>query len=464
MKRWYWVGLAATVVAIASCGDEPLRCGPGTARKGNECLVQGQPAHSAGGSKSADNSPDGSVDNGGDTGSAGDRSDGTGGISDASGGAGGDGESGAGSAGESGQGGSAGATVAEAGLITTELGCDSHNITGATLITEPITQDTVWSGVIYLPKGLSMRNEPTLTITPGTRIIVGHDAAVEFGWPGGGHATIVAAGTVDAPIMFCGETDTAGYWAGMVFRSGVKSTSVLRNVLIADAGGTDAALTLEMPLLVQGVQVRNSGANGVNAVGFAPKSSTLIVSGAAKTAVKVSKAKGAEVPMSSRLAGNGLDLVELAFSSVDTNVTLRNLGVPYALASLQIAAGASLTLQPGIQLLIAQGGSISVLSGGTLNASGNAQSQVEFRARNSINWGSISAELGASVQLDHAVVDRAGGGVLNGALIAVAPIQLTNSTISNSSTWGLKKVSTDSTDYLTGNTFLGNVSGDITDL
>jgi len=422
-------------------------------------LVQGQPSHSAGGNKPVDNTP---ADNGGDTGSAGDHSDGAGGrVSDPSGGAGGDRES---SAGESGEGGSAGGTVAEAGLITTELGCDSHNITGATLISEPITQDTVWTGVIYLPKGLSMRNEPTLTITPGTRIIVGHDATIEFGWPGGGHATIVAAGTVDEPIMFCGETDTAGYWAGMVFRSGVKSTSVLRNVLIADAGGTDAALTLEMPLLVQGVQVRNSGTNGVNTVGFAPKSSTLIVSGAAKTAVKITRAKGAEVPVGSQLTGNGIDMVDLAFSTVDANVSLRNVGVPYALAGLQITAGASLTLQPGVQLLVAQDSSVSVLSGATLNASGNPEAKVEFRALNSAHWGSISAELGASVLLDYAVIDRAGGGVLNGAVLAAAPIQLTHSTISNSSTWGLKKASTDSTDYLSGNTFAGNVSGDVTDL
>ena len=457
MKRWYWAGLGVTVVAIASCSDEPLRCGPGTARKGNECSVQGQPAHNAGGSanSAAGNSAD---DEGG---SAGDHSDGAGGNFESSGGARDDG----GSAGESGAGGSAGAGLAQTDLITSQLGCDSHNVTGATVITDPITQDTVWSGLIHLPKGLSMRNEPTLTITPGTKIIVGHDATVEFGWPGGGHATIVAAGTLEQPIMFCGETDTAGYWAGMIFRSGVKSGSLLKNVLIADAGGTEAALTLEMPLLVQGVQVRNSGTNGVNTVGFAPKSSTLIVSGAAKTAVKATKVGGAEVPVGSQLTGNGLDLIDLAFSSVDASFSLRALGVPYSMSGLQIAGGASVTLQPGIALLGAPGSSIYVSAGGSLKAIGTSESKILFSARDSNNWGGISAELGAAVQLDYTVIDHAGGGgVLNSAITAKTPIQLSNSTISNSATWGLKKADTDPTDYLTGNTFEGNVSGNVTDI
>ncbi len=60
------------------------------------------------------------------------------------------------------------------------------------------------------------------------------------------------------------------------------------------------------------------------------------------------------------------------------------------------------------------------------------------------------------MQLDYTVIDHAGGGgVLNSAITAKTPIQLSNSTISNSATWGLKKADTDPTDYLTGNTFRG---------
>jgi len=575
---------------------------------------------------------------------------------------GGESDQSGGAAGDSGEnGGTGGGGIDQTGLITTALDCGSRNVTGATVITDPITQDTTWSGVIHLPKGLTVRNEPTLTITPGTKIIVGHDAPVEFGWLGS-RATIVANGTIDQPIEFCGETDSAGYWAGLIFRSGIKRASILRNVLIADSGSTDAALSLEMPLLVQGVQVRHSGTNGVNAVGFDRLSSTLIVSGASKAAIKATAVNGAEVPLGSQLTGNGLDLIDLAFTAFDADVTLRDLGVPYrqladmnassaavppivtlepgvvysiakqkrldfgsatvhafgtadkpivfqglvcpqpdtscpiapapsavdsggrvlasgvdvrfqhvefrklgsssdaalsvgsstlqvdhvsiiaatgyglafsepgqfsgdsnslsvglaqgsavlrlgcgqvatlpadtklssaagtsvytkldcthletsstwpsvgspyAIAGLEIASGGSLTLSPGTTLRFAPGSQLRVYEGSTLNAIGTLDSKIQFEPEASSNWAGIYADSASSVQLDYAVVDRAGAGTSGSAIFAKAPIVLTNSRLSNSLSWGLKKAATDTTDYLIGNTFIGNADGNITTL
>jgi len=619
-------------------------------------VIPDEPSPSAGGSNSnggASGHSGGKGDAGDDAGTGGDHSDaGMGGEPDQSGGAAGD---------SSGNGGSGGGGIDQTGLITTALDCGSRNVTGATVITEPITQDTTWSGVIHLPQGLTVRNEPTLTIAPGTKIIVGHEATIEFGWLGS-HATIVANGTIDQPIKFCGETDSAGYWAGLVFRSGIKRASILRNVLIADSGSVDAGLSLEMPLLVQGVQVRHSGTNGVNAVGFDPLSSTLIVSGASKAAIKATAVGGAEVPLGSQLTGNALDLIDVAFTAFDADVTLRDLGVPYrqladtsassaavppsvtleagvvysiakqkrldfgsatvhafgtvdkpivfqglvcpqpdtscpsavppntvdsggrvlasgadvrfqhvefrklgsssdaalsvgsstlqvdhvsiiaatgtglafsepgqfsadsnklsvglaqggaalrlgcgqvatlpadttfssapstsvytkldctrletsstwpsagspySIASLEIAAGGSLSLSPGTTLRFAPGGQLRIDEGSTLNAIGTSSSKIQFEPEAASNWAGIYADAGSTVQLDYTGVDRAGAGTSGCAILAKAPIVLTNSKLSNSLSWGLKKSVTDTTDYLIGNTFVGNVDGDITNL
>jgi len=643
MKSWCLVGLGLGIVAAASCTNSDLvRCGPGTTLDGNECVPSAGPGY-AGASNGND------AGKGGEVGSAGDHAQaGTGGEPDAIG-AGGD---------SAGSGGTSGGGPDQTGLITTALDCGSRDVTGATVITDPITQDTTWSGVIHLPNGLKVRNEPTLTIAPGTKIIVGHEASVEFGYLGS-HATIIANGTIDKPIKFCGETDTAGYWAGLMFRSGIKTTSALRNVLIADGGATDAGLSLEMPLLVQGVQVRNSGANGVNAAGFDPESSTLIVSGSSKIAVKATAIPGAEVPLGSQLTGNGLDVIDIAFASFDADVTLRDLGVPYrqladttgstdatpvvtlepgvvywlakqkrldfglstvhalgsaakpivfqglvcpqpdapcaaspntadsagrvlasgsdvrfqyvefrklgttadaalsvalstlkvdhvniidasgyglafagpgkfspdsnglniglaqgsaalrlgcgqvatlpaattidsalggdvystlecthvdtsstwsaagspySISSLAVEYGGSLTLPPGITLRLAPGNLLSVYAGGTLNAVGTQISPIQFQAEGSSNWGGIYADAGSTVRLDYALVDRAGAGTSGAAIFAKSPIVLTNSTISNSSSWALKKAATDAADYHVSNTFVGNLGGDITDL
>ena len=359
MKSLSWAGLGLMVVAVsASCsgsGGASATCGQGTMLQGSQCV-----ASAAGVQNSAGGSSDSSGDGGKggtrpEAGSAGANVDaGTGGepgLGDSD--AGSTSTSDAGSAGNSAgsAGNGVGGSGASDGLITTALDCGSRDVTGATVLTEPITQDTAWSGVIHLPNGMSVRNEPTLTIAPGTKVIVGHNAGVEFGYLGS-RATIVANGTIDKPIKFCGEAETAGYWAGLIFRGGIKSASVLRNVLVADGGATGAGLTMEMPLLVQGVQVRNSGSNGVNSVGFAPSSSGLLVTGAKNLAVRATAPKGIEVPLGSQLTGNGTDVIDVGFASFDTDLTFRDLGVPYQqLLDLKegvTSTAPTVTFEPGV--------------------------------------------------------------------------------------------------------------------
>jgi len=69
--------------------------------------------------------------------------------------------------------------------------------------------------------------------------------------------------------------------------------------------------------------------------------------------------------------------------------------------------------------------------------------------------------------IDHAVIDKAGGRSPpeeNAALLLEAPIAITNSTISNSSSWGILHAAGDTTDYAESNTFIGNALGDIGEL
>ncbi|HKO50116.1 MAG TPA: hypothetical protein VJV79_20440, partial [Polyangiaceae bacterium] len=90
MKSRYWAGLGLGVVAaIASCSDEPLKCGPGTTREGDECVIPTDRQSTAGASNSDGKGPI-TNGNGDAAGSAGDHADtGAGGDRDWSGGAGG---------------------------------------------------------------------------------------------------------------------------------------------------------------------------------------------------------------------------------------------------------------------------------------------------------------------------------------------------------------------------------------
>ncbi len=359
-------------------------CGDGTMQQGGKCIGSAGASDSLGGlsgstnanggSEAGTSAVGGSRPDGGSAGEAGagdfagevDSPAGAGGV--AGGGAGGGGTPGMGGAQDQGK------------LLSGEVDCGSRDVTGATVVTEPITQDTTWSGVVHLPNGVSIRNEPTLTIQPGTKIIVGSKASVEVGWMGS-HATIMALGTVDQPIKFCGETGAVGYWAGLVVRPGVKNESILRNVLIADAGATTAGLLAEMPLNLQGVEVRNSGGYGVSAVGFGSSSSTLTVVGAAKSSVQATAPKGVEVPPSSALTGNGTDAIDIAFAGYDTDVTLRDNGVPYRqltdAKTPTLSPAPVVTVQPGVVYQIA-GKKLLDLNNATAHVVGTLEKPILF--------------------------------------------------------------------------------------
>jgi hypothetical protein len=49
-------------------------------------------------------------------------------------------------------------------------------------------------------------------------------------------------------------------------------------------------------------------------------------------------------------------------------------------------------------------------------------------------------------------------------IVTRVPVTITNSVISNSPHWGLKKTAADTTDYTVGNTFLNNAAGNVTNL
>lgn len=70
---------------------------------------------------------------------------------------------------------------------------------------------------------------------------------------------MLAQGTPDAPILICGETGQSGYWSSFILRDIANPASALRNALIADGGGTAAALMIEGSATRQGVQVVGSG-------------------------------------------------------------------------------------------------------------------------------------------------------------------------------------------------------------
>lgn len=356
------------LAVLVGCSDDPeppsqgVRCGAGTIEVNGEC--QPEPAGAAGGgdcdgcSGRGGGEADPSGEGGAPVASGGQSTAGVGARAS---------EAGAPPLGSAGEGGMAGQPGQDPTLVTDPLACGSRDVTGATVITEPITSDTTWSGVVHLPQGASIRNEAVVTIEPGTKVIVGLDATIEVGWQGS-HPTVRALGTIESPIYFCAETDVSGYWDGLVFRGGVNPDSILRNVLIAEGGGTAAALTLEGEVTLQGVQVRKSAAWGVSAARFGVDSSTLIVAEADEAPVFVTASPGVEIPPGSVLTGNGVDVIELHLTTFAESATFRDVGVPYRQRQDSIVVNNAIdpptaSFEPGVRYQLPRGTTLRVAEG-----------------------------------------------------------------------------------------------------
>lgn len=232
------------------------------------------------------------------------------------------------------------------------IGCGSRDVSDATVIdTDTFEGDVTWSGTIYVKQYLYAADGATLTIEPGTKIIMAVDTNIEFGWSGG-TATLFANGTPEAPITICGEVAEAGYWGSLIFDDNVTSNSTIKNVLVSDGGGSNPAVRLNADVHVDNLQVRDSGDIGVQAIDFADDSTKLSVFGSEEAAV-VLTGPGAitNFPLGGTFDGNGQQVVGLDFDTIrgDDVVVMHNPGIPYLqLQSLYVYESSTFQIEAGV--------------------------------------------------------------------------------------------------------------------
>ncbi len=653
--------LGSAVVVSCADSDDSLRCGEGTVAVNGVCQVAvgtGDEAASGGtgGSLSSgglggnggsggkegmtvSNSSGGTSSHGGGAGGGGGEASSSGTTASAttgSGGTGGDSTSASGGAGGAGSGGmSTGGTGGNSGISTEPFDCGSRDVTGAKQISGPIVEDTTWSGLIHVTGDVSVRNEATLTIEPGTKVIVGLGNEIDFGWENS-RPLLLAKGTPESPILFCGETDSPGYWKSLTFQANVDPKSVLRNVLIQEAGATGAraALVLDAPVLLEGVQVVDSGWVGVQASTFSPDSRVLSIHDSAQEAGQIISPRAGNWPDELDLSGNRVDEILITFTTLSESIHLEakgygfrpfntlslaegseeltfrlaagttfssglsatdlseanvlvegteedpaallrgvtvgkgiirhavvgvsggglelvgpttlqnvtfdeldlsgegaftaeskgirsldgsseltissngctavgtiprdtklakeatiwmyclpmndlsvpNVGGEYVFDLSTIGSGSQLNIEAGTVarygiILITADGTLTIERGvqlkgallmvnGELSAEGTAEAPVLFLPQGT-EWSGIEVAEGATLVLDHAVIDAAGHGTNEAAVYLAGPATITNTTIINSGGWGLLHAVDDSTDYSTTNIYTGNALGDI---
>jgi hypothetical protein len=273
----------------------------------------------------------------------------------------------------------------ELGTGEQAITCDTREAARATTVVDAdIESDTTWSGVVFVEESVAVRGA-TLTIEPGTSIVMGADAELSIG-ESGGSAKLTAAGTAAAPIRFCGSEEEPGYWGSIRVREGVAADSVLSNVLVSDGGGIathDAAVSFESGVRIDNLQVRNSGKAGVYAESFAENSQRLSVEGSAGVAVVLDGAAAVtRFPRGGVIAGNGEDVVQLTFSEIAEDTRFHELEVPYVQLNAVTASDAALTFDAGTEYHFAAGAGLEIGadgSAGSILVNGSAEAPVVLR-------------------------------------------------------------------------------------
>ncbi len=368
-------------------------------------------------------------------------------------------------------------TVAVLGSSSSYVGNTEDAVhVDATTVTTPQT----WR---RLDAPYRLRDQSTYTVAtdlkvePGTTMKFASGATLYVDQGG----SLNAVGTADAVITFTGEQATPGYWKGIqfIFSNNVKNE--LRHTVVeyggAGTGGANVALkglsTSTARIKMGNVTLRRSSAYGFvfDSNSTVDEFSKVVSTNNDQAGLLTANIASVLGPDSS-YSGNTKDFVAVDSQTITGAKTWRALNVPYSLFSGgSYTVAGTLSIEAGTRLVFGSGTNLYVEQSGALLAKGTAAAPIRFTGAQPTPgyWKGISFVFSNSTdnQLDFVVItDAGGGGTTTGAIsmqgLSTSParLTLTNSSISNSASWGVYRAD-NSLLTQSANTFSGNVLGTI---
>ena len=343
-----------------------------------------------------------------------------------------------------------------------------------------------------------------LTIKPGVTVQFTNSTAGIFipdvSTVGSADGALNMIGTAANPITLEGATATQGAWAGIAIASG-NASNQWKYVTVRDAGAgqynsglyLDNSNDKNMQVSITNCSFINNSGYGIwdydnkytypTSIFSAFQNNTF--TGNSKSALKVRVGEAGSLDAASSYINNGQKYIEVtALNILINNITLQNIEVPYLIDNT-VSLNQKMTIMPGATLEFAQdaGLYISYLNAaGSIIANGTATSPIKFigftqnvkgywfgieldntDTQLSFNYcaidgaGSIPSGSGCAAALKTAL--NFGGNCGGFASANYGNGVVTNCTITNSGGYGLSYRSGHVTS--SGNTFLGNTTGDI---
>jgi hypothetical protein len=313
-----------------------------------------------------------------------------------------------------------------------------------------------------------------VTVEPGTVFLMGADSSILVGWRGD-PARLIARGTAEYPILFCGTQKKAGHWQHVQLLTGTRTDSALAHVRFEDGGKDDAAFLSTVDVQLESVAVHGSATVGMRLEGLAAGSERLVVKGSGAHALELDGQSAVSNLPAGDYTGNAVDVALLSGIS-DTNVVLRDRGIPYRQTETRVVFGeaggplTSLTLEAGVTYQFCQDCYLYIGwrdDPGAIYARGTAAKPVVFTSARAGSqpgdWDGLTLLGGTR---SDSVIEHAEfrfGGKVGGANLIIDGGQavVRQSKFLNSAGHGIRIESAGPALTLSDNTFEGNASGDI---
>lgn len=317
-------------------------------------------------------------------------------------------------------------------------------------------------GVAYVQEqDLAVTNEAVLTLEAGVDYRVADEASLSIGAEGEA-ATVVVLGTEDNAVSIQGVSEVSGSWDGILIGEGASAESTLSHVTIQHAGAdANVALDLNAQITVDHVTVSDSDTGvHIGAAGLSAESQALSVSGVAGVPLEVAANALVSLP-DTEFSENGDASILVEAGAISSSGVVLNLGLPYVVqGDIDTTAEASLTIEAGVEFVMAEDSQIEIGADGsaaTIVADGTSDAMISFHGA-SADAGAwqgivIGSAVSAESSLDYVEIRDAGGGTLAAALTLESAIEVTNSSFINSEGSGILKLTTDTADYASVNTF-----------
>jgi len=325
-------------------------------------------------------------------------------------------------------------------------------------------------GVPYRQYGnMDVHSGAEVTFEAGVNYLVSVDNDLEFGWNGQA-ATVFAEGTAEQPVVFAGAIQEPGSWRGIMVRQNTTTNSRFNHVIVRDSGG-GSAYAMELRSKITLDQVRLEGnSRGIYVAGQGLSGSTkdVTVTGTEGAPLVLESEAIHQAPTGGSYVGNQRDEIEVKGGGVKTSGTMAELGVPYLITgSIDVYAEAELTIEAGVVFVMGPDVDLEIGWNGqaaALIAQGTAEAPIVFRGRDPVpGWWRgliIRQNTLSSSKLEHLEIGHAGYNN-GGNLVLYRPLPVVSSRFHDSAGFGIKRSKDDVSDYLSGNTFANNASGNV---